>query len=163
MTLSQWFRDYLFFPLGGPYKGKIRTYMNLWIVFLLTGIWHGANWTFLIWGVYHGGMIFIERIIGIGKRKKHIYFWRIITVFLIYLGWIVFRSNSIEQAFVFYSNIFYPDNWDITLPLLSTLTHKNIIMITIGFLSLFFRRNWLLGDIWRMRITKQLYFPELLL
>lgn len=90
-------------------------------------------------------MIFIERIIGIGKRKKHIYFWRVITVFLIYLGWIVFRSTSLEQAFVFYSNIFYPYNWDITLSLLSTLTHKNIIMITIGFLSVFFPKGLVIG------------------
>jgi alginate O-acetyltransferase complex protein AlgI len=62
MTLSRWFRDYLYIPLGGNRHGATRTYLNLWIVFLATGIWHGAAWTFIIWGAYHGAFLIIERL-----------------------------------------------------------------------------------------------------
>ncbi|MEN8155159.1 MAG: MBOAT family O-acyltransferase [Acidobacteriota bacterium] len=145
ITLSQWFRDYLFFPLGGPYKGLIRTYVNLWIVFILTGIWHGANWTFLIWGIYHGGFIFLEKLFGLDKHKKLHFKWRIITVFLVYMGWIIFRSDTMGQAFVFYSNIFIPTNWEITSSFLTTLTHKNVLLMILGLFSLFLPKDLVIG------------------
>ena len=66
MSLSRWFRDYLYIPLGGNRGGKWKTYRNLYIVFALTGFWHGANWTFLVWGLYHGTLLVIERITGWG-------------------------------------------------------------------------------------------------
>lgn len=62
ISLSTWFRNYLYFPLGGNRKGRKRTYINLFIVFLATGIWHGANWTFLIWGIIHGIFLVVERL-----------------------------------------------------------------------------------------------------
>ena len=65
MTLSGWFRDYLYIPLGGDRVSQARTYANLLIVFLATGVWHGANWTFILWGAYHGTFLLIERIAGL--------------------------------------------------------------------------------------------------
>ncbi|CAN0599979.1 unnamed protein product, partial [Ectocarpus sp. 12 AP-2014] len=62
MTLSRWFRDYLYIPLGGNRGSAARTYLNLWIVFLATGIWHGAAWTFIAWGAFHGAFLIIERL-----------------------------------------------------------------------------------------------------
>ena len=69
MSLSRWFRDYLYIPLGGNRNGRRRTYRNLLIVFALTGFWHGANWTFLIWGLYHGGWLIIERVSKWDRRE----------------------------------------------------------------------------------------------
>lgn len=62
ISLSSWFRDYVYIPLGGNRKGQVRTYINLFIVFFLTGIWHGASWTFVFWGIYHGIFCIIERL-----------------------------------------------------------------------------------------------------
>ena len=67
MSLSRWFRDYLYIPLGGNRGSSRQTYRNLILVFLATGLWHGANWTFVAWGAYHGGLLLIERVLGIGR------------------------------------------------------------------------------------------------
>ena len=67
MSLSRWFRDYVYIPLGGNRHGAARTYRNLFIVFVLTGFWHGANWTFLVWGLYHGALLIIERGFGLDE------------------------------------------------------------------------------------------------
>src|SRR4029078_10650642 len=67
MSLSRWFRDYLYFPLGGNRGTTASTYRNLFIVFILTGIWHGANWTFLVWGLWHGGLLAFERATGLAR------------------------------------------------------------------------------------------------
>ncbi|MBY8854299.1 MBOAT family protein, partial [Saccharothrix sp. MB29] len=61
MSLSRWFRDYVYIPLGGNRGGVLQTYRNLTIVFVLTGFWHGANWTFLVWGLFHGALLVVER------------------------------------------------------------------------------------------------------
>ncbi|MEN8155134.1 MAG: MBOAT family O-acyltransferase [Acidobacteriota bacterium] len=145
ITLSQWFRDYVFFPLGGPYRGTTRTYINLWIVFVLTGIWHGADWTFLIWGIFHGGMIFIEKLFALDKKRKRNITGRFITIFFVFISWIIFRSNSIEQVLVFYSNIFYPQNWHLSPDFMNVLTHKNLILMGIGFLIVFFPKDFVVG------------------
>ena len=68
ISLSSWFRDYLYFPLGGSKKGYFRTLLNLFIIFLASGLWHGASWTFVIWGALNGVAVVIEKILGIGKR-----------------------------------------------------------------------------------------------
>ncbi len=107
MTLSNWFRDYLYIPLGGNRYGQWRTIANLWIVFLLCGFWHGANWTFLLWGAWHGFFLSIERI-GLSRLLaqlwlpiRHLYL--IITVFL---GWVLFRAESAIGALHYYFVLF---------------------------------------------------------
>lgn len=70
MSLSRWFRDYVYIPLGGNRAGAGRTYRNLCIVFVLTGFWHGAQWTFLIWGIYHGALLIVERAFGYDTAPK---------------------------------------------------------------------------------------------
>lgn len=98
MSLSQWFRDYLYIPLGGNRQGAIRTYLNLFVVFVLCGIWHGAAWTFVIWGVYHGAFLIIERL-GVSWALnqlpaicRHAYLLAVVIV-----GWVIFRSDSISE------------------------------------------------------------------
>ncbi|WP_224240217.1 MBOAT family O-acyltransferase [Hyalangium gracile] len=102
ISLSRWFRDYLYIPLGGNRGSPLRTYANLVIVFLLCGLWHGANWTFLAWGAFHGAMLVIERLGLLEKLERvprplrHVY-----TLLLVMVGWVLFRADSLAQAGVF--------------------------------------------------------------
>src|SRR6204780_3783412 len=87
ISLSTWFRDYLYVPLGGSRGSKIKTYRNLFITFLVSGLWHGANWTFVIWGAFHGLYLIIESIVANGKKYKYPSIWIFIVVCF---GWIFF-------------------------------------------------------------------------
>jgi alginate O-acetyltransferase complex protein AlgI len=100
MSLSRWFRDYLYIPLGGNKKGPRRTYINLYIVFALTGFWHGANWTFLIWGLYHGTWLVIERLTGYRtwSDDRLRYPRRAATFLIAVVGWVFFRANTLHGA-----------------------------------------------------------------
>jgi len=107
ISLSTWLRDYLYIPLGGSKNGTLNTYKNLLITMLLGGLWHGANWTFVIWGALHGGMQAIERFIKEKIFKNNYYkesiLLRIIGIFwtfnFVCFAWIFFRSNSLNNAF----------------------------------------------------------------
>lgn len=107
MTLSRWFKDYLYIGLGGNRKGPIRTYINLFLVFFLCGLWHGAAWTFVIWGMFHGILLVIERVL---KHRFHIeprgWTGNALTLFLVMIGWVFFRSNSFGQALDFLRAMF---------------------------------------------------------
>ena len=99
ISLSTWFRDYVYVPLGGNRRGPGRTYLNLWIVFLLCGLWHGAAWTFVAWGLYHGSFLVLERlgagrwIEGLWAPARHVY-----TVLVFMGGWVFFRAESLGHA-----------------------------------------------------------------
>jgi alginate O-acetyltransferase complex protein AlgI len=99
ISLSTWFRDYLYIPLGGNKKGSLRTYANLMIVFLLCGLWHGASWSFAVWGLYHGLFLVMERLglskllLQIGEEYRHLY-----AILVIIIGWVFFRANDLDQA-----------------------------------------------------------------
>ena len=103
ISLSSWFRDYLYIPLGGNRAGSGRTYFNLLVVFLATGIWHGAAWTFVLWGLYHGAFLVIERILlGHGARDLRAVWPRLVYFFpVVVFGWVLFRSDDIP-SFVHY-------------------------------------------------------------
>lgn len=118
ITLSNWFRDYVYIPLGGSRaSSQTRIYANLWVVFLLTGIWHGANWTFVIWGLYHGALLIGERITGLRSvydpigsngpvQVDHYIARRAATFFLALIGWVIFRAVDVSQAFNIYGYMF---------------------------------------------------------
>lgn len=102
ISLSTWLKDYIYIPLGGSRCSKIRSYYNIFITFLVSGIWHGANWTFVIWGIIHGVIQVIEKILGIQKceSKGLIRAVRIILTFLIVnFAWIFFRMPTIDSGF----------------------------------------------------------------
>jgi alginate O-acetyltransferase complex protein AlgI len=107
ISLSSWLRDYLYIPLGGNRKGGSRTYGNLLTTMLIGGLWHGANWTFVIWGGIHGGWLALERLLGLGREEDVKSSWsvtwlkRILLFNLVCLTWIFFRATSIHGAFVF--------------------------------------------------------------
>ena len=104
MTLSRWFRDYLYIPLGGNRLSPGRTYLNLFMVFLLCGFWHGASWSFIFWGFLHGTFLTLERM-GLAKLLKRIgtVASSCYTLFAVLLGWVFFQSPTIGHAFGFLS------------------------------------------------------------
>ncbi|MFC4510405.1 MBOAT family O-acyltransferase [Flavobacterium buctense] len=117
ISLSTWFRDYLYLPLGGNKVTKYRWYFNLFIVFLISGIWHGANWTFVIWGALNGGYLVIAIVtqkfrnqcndaIGLSKNKTLFTAFQIITTFILSsFAWIFFRANNVHDAFLIVEKI----------------------------------------------------------
>ena len=115
ISLSTWFRDYVYIPLGGNRVSPARTFLNLFVVFLISGFWHGANWTFLIWGALHGGYLIGERLLG-GSRKDAaeqkqsalVQSLKIaVTFHLVLISWILFRARSVQEAWsIFYKILF---------------------------------------------------------
>jgi len=99
ITLSAWFRDYVYLPLGGNRDGQLKTARNLAIVFLLTGLWHGAAWTFVAWGAYHGLFLILERS-GFGRVLHALPAWlgNAYTLLVVMIGWVLFRSADMVQA-----------------------------------------------------------------
>ena len=99
MSLSTWFRDYLYIPLGGNRISKARTYVNLVLVFVLCGLWHGASWSFIVWGTYHGCFLAAERagldrlLNRMGRPVRHLY-----ALFVVMVGWVFFRADTLTQA-----------------------------------------------------------------
>jgi len=104
ISLSTWFRDYLYIPLGGNRVSIPRWYINILIVFIISGIWHGANWTFIMWGALHGIMLVSEHVVRRFKKSMNIHFSMpaplniLITFIIVTLAWVFFRANSIEDA-----------------------------------------------------------------
>lgn len=98
ISLSNWFRDYLYIPLGGNRVNKTRLYLNLTTVFFLTGLWHGASWSFIVWGMIHGAFMIVERL-GFEKVLKRIGFLgNVYTLLVVALAWVFFRIDSFEMA-----------------------------------------------------------------
>ncbi len=107
ISLSSWFRDYLYIPLGGSRAGNWRTYFNLLLVFFLCGLWHGASWTFVIWGLYHGLFLMIERI-GLARLLKRLPFFiqHLYAMLVVTVGWVFFRAETIDQALQYIVRLF---------------------------------------------------------
>jgi alginate O-acetyltransferase complex protein AlgI len=107
ISLTNWFREYLYIPLGGNRKGKARTYINLIIVFFCTGFWHGAEWTFVIWGLTHGFFILMEKVIT--NRYKNFKFGllgNIYTLLVVTITFVIFRSPDIQYAAKYIGSMF---------------------------------------------------------
>ena len=107
ITLTGFFTKYLYIPLGGSRKGLNRTYINIMIVFFLSGLWHGANWTFVVWGIMHGLLMVIERAAGKKLKKADVLGW-IFTLLFVNIAWVIFRADTLSDAFIFLSRIFHP-------------------------------------------------------
>jgi alginate O-acetyltransferase complex protein AlgI len=108
MTLGRWMKDYLYIPLGGnKVNSKFRLYFNLWFVFLISGLWHGAAWTFIAWGAFHGIFLILDRLFllkvldKVGKIPATLF-----TFIVTMMGWVIFRSTSMTQAFDFVAQLF---------------------------------------------------------
>ncbi|GKH33167.1 MBOAT family protein [Muricomes sp. OA1] len=108
ISLSTWFKEYLYFPLGGNRKGKLRTCLNKIIVFFATGLWHGANWTFVLWGLWHGAFLLLEEILPIKKLPK--VFCHLYTLLVVCMGFVMFRADTITQGIQMIGKMF--TGWD---------------------------------------------------
>jgi len=99
ISLSTWLRDYLYIPLGGNRRGRRRALLNLMIVFTLSGLWHGAAWTFVLWGAFHGAFVMCERLLG--KRRDAVprAIQHIATLVIVVIGWVFFRAGTAGHAF----------------------------------------------------------------
>ena len=138
ISLSTWFKQYLYIPLGGNRISKNRTYINLGIVFLLTGVWHGASWNFVFWGLWNGFFIILEKMTGWHndtdkvpvKILKHIY-----TIFVFVLGWVMFRADNMTYAWTYLKNMFglVPVH-DITYTMMYYVDNVEIVTLLAGIL-----------------------------
>ncbi len=122
MTLSRWLRDYLYIPLGGNRKGKVRTTVNLMLTMLLGGLWHGAAWTFVIWGGLHGAGLATERWFrdrrAADRSERHLWLPRLATFNFVCFAWIFFRADSLSLAWQMITGLF--TRWGEPAPLVTT-------------------------------------------
>ena len=143
ISLSTWLRDYLYIPLGGNKKSNSRTYVNLLIVMFLGGLWHGASWNFVIWGLLHGSYLAVHKIIvnrvpSIGnskflKTKLGVFLTIIITQYFVFLAWIPFRVHDFEQSIIAMQKYVFLDFvWDTTPKIINENT------FAVGLIPLFF-------------------------
>jgi alginate O-acetyltransferase complex protein AlgI len=136
MSLSTWFRDYLYIPLGGNRCSKLRNYMNLFVVFLLCGFWHGASWTFIIWGGFHGLFLCIEKA-GLLKtlERSPAFLARTYTLLAVLIGWVFFRSETLTHAFQFLSKMFLGVGEPLSpdyLTLYDLLSYERMLVLVVG-------------------------------
>jgi alginate O-acetyltransferase complex protein AlgI len=145
ISLSTWFRDYVYIPLGGSRTSRSRLYFNLFVTFLLSGLWHGANWTFVVWGALNGLYLIIghltrrsrERLfdaIGFGSTNPVRRSIQIVSTFcLVCAGWVFFRAHTLRDAFYIFANAFKASNGSVQLP---TFGHTNfaLSLLLIAFL-----------------------------
>lgn len=134
ITLSTWFRDYLYIPLGGNRISPVRTYLHLWLVFLLCGLWHGASYNFLIWGVYHGVFIvaekgfFLEKLQRIPPIIQNIY-----TLLVVAVGWVFFRAETLTGAISYLGSMAgaYEGRPDLILPYFLTGEKQFFLLLAV--------------------------------
>ena len=139
ISLTTWFREYLYIPLGGNRKGARKTVRNKWIVFLCTGLWHGASWNFVIWGALNGALMHIEQIVRRGKKEpaRRTWYLHLYTMFAVVCAFVIFRADTLPQALRFYVSMFSGKNLSMTAlsactQLLSPLAVTALILAVIG-------------------------------
>jgi alginate O-acetyltransferase complex protein AlgI len=109
ISLSNWMREYLYIPLGGNRHGAFHTYLNLWVVFVLSGFWHGASWSFVVWGAYHGLFLTLDKILWPGKREpRPAVLFVPLTFLLVLVGWVFFRADTLGHALAFLRRMALP-------------------------------------------------------
>lgn len=130
ISLSTWLKDYVYIPLGGSRCSKARNYWNIFVTFIVSGIWHGANWTFIVWGVIHGVLQIIEKALGIQKLKQNGGFAKmtriVLTFILVNFAWIFFRMPTLGDAVGVIKHIF-----DFHQPLTLEVTSKHIFLLMV--------------------------------
>lgn len=188
ISLSTWLRDYLYISMGGNRRGARRTYFNLMVTMVLGGFWHGANWTFLFWGVWHGGIMAIERAMG-SKGRGTVWPRAIalpLTFVLVVIGWVMFRSSSLESAFSIYGGMLGLNGFSITPGSLWQIRNSELVLLSLAAVLAFWpvlaglhraefaprmQSNWspaaralaysLIGALAMMRMASQTFSPFL--
>jgi alginate O-acetyltransferase complex protein AlgI len=168
ISLSTWFRDYLYIPLGGNRRGPVRNQFNVMVVFLVSGLWHGANWTFVAWGGLHGLLIVLDHLTRDLRARMAAAFWgvrmgglrRVLNVSLVFvlvsLLWVLFRADDFSQAFLFYKQLFA---MDFTQTLFELTGWKGTVNLGLSFLAItLLALSYRIPAVWHQRYTWQYYF-----
>jgi alginate O-acetyltransferase complex protein AlgI len=138
ISLSTWFRDYLYIPLGGNRGSPVRTYFNLFVVFFLCGLWHGASWNFLVWGVFHGVFLALERaglssiISRMPRLFRHVY-----LLIIVLISWVFFRSETLADALSYLFAMFGFRFFDVPFEFIDALNPEVIIAMVLGMILSF--------------------------
>lgn len=153
ISLSSFFRDYVYIELGGNRKGKLRTLLNLSIVFLLTGFWHGANYTFIVWGIIHGSFLLFEKL-GFEKILLKIpsFFQRSYTFIIVLLAWIPFRADSMAYAVNYWKSLFNTTN-DMKYHLVSSFFTTDLLIALVLAIFLSFNLHKYLPIVSKEKVT----------
>lgn len=148
ISLSSWFRDYLYIPLGGNRVSELRTYANLFIVFVLCGLWHGASWNFLIWGLFHGAILSIERF-GLSRLIERL--WRplrhLYLIIIVLVSWVFFRAENLDDALDYLQAMFAMNFSSVPFEFLDVLNIEVMAALLLGLIlstpifKLIFRRS----------------------
>jgi alginate O-acetyltransferase complex protein AlgI len=159
ISLSSWFRDYLYIPLGGNRVSKLWNYRNLLIVFFITGLWHGASWSFVVWGLYHGFFLVGEKLLfGRGIKSLTSPFLRAVYVLpVVLIGWVIFRAENLTLAMSYLEVMLNPFNENsagFSMAVQEVLTPFTIFTLALGSLSFFAPRNTTVGKM----LTRQTGF-----
>jgi alginate O-acetyltransferase complex protein AlgI len=137
MTLSRWFRDYVYIPLGGNRHGRMREYAALLLTFALTSLWHGATWPFLIWGGLWSGLLLFERITGLRNVQGWAWLRRPFMIFFIIVSWVPFRSPTTDSMMQIWNAMFHQTGIGLNPIVTTNLTPIGIAAVTIGFATFF--------------------------
>ena len=135
MSLSGWFKEYLYIPLGGSRRGKFRTVINKMIVFLCTGIWHGASFNFLFWGIYHGFFLMLEEYIPfIGKKggKLKSFFQHVYALLVVCVGFVFFRADTMKQGCFWIREMFTDFGWKASAMSLTLQQLTPVYLVTLA-------------------------------
>lgn len=181
ITLSAWLRDYLYIPLGGNRHGKIKTYINLMLTMLIGGLWHGANWTFVVWGGLHGFYLWVEKFVDdktgrisamTSSAQKTItgFLYALFTFFLVNITWVFFRANTFTKAADIFKSMFGLQHGE---PLLTTLAIIKVAVIVTAMLIVHWLMRttkvlevaykipwWLLGIVWTAMLLLLIWSQE---
>lgn len=131
ISLSSWLRDYLYIPLGGNRNG--HNYRNLFLTMVLGGLWHGANWTFIVWGIWHGTLLAIEKALGLDTSATRFSVTRwLITLVLVMMGWVVFRADSLTAAITLYSALLDFSEMSISSEYAKSLLNSQLAMLALA-------------------------------
>ena len=158
VTLSNWFRDYLYVPLGGSHGDKVSTYRNLGLVFLITGLWHGANWTYVVWGAYHGVLLIIERVTNqrpVGDHAPGSWIRRALTFFAVVIGWVLFRAESVSQAWEILGTMFSANGATFPAEIAVAMTTRAQVGLIVGLAATLIPRHFVTGP-WLARSSSRL-------
>ncbi|PJA89801.1 MAG: MBOAT family protein [Candidatus Magasanikbacteria bacterium CG_4_9_14_3_um_filter_32_9] len=138
ISLSNWMKEYLYIPLGGNRGTKTRTFINLWVVFLISGLWHGASWTFVVWGIYHGIFLIVDRLFWNKFEKKvHKTVSISFTFFFIMIGWVFFRSETIGMSIQYIYQMFTPFTKSSQFLFVEIINNRTIVALIFAFLISF--------------------------
>jgi D-alanyl-lipoteichoic acid acyltransferase DltB (MBOAT superfamily) len=146
ITMGAWFRDFVYFPLGGARKGSIRTYVNIMLTMSLIGLWHGASWTFVFWGVSYGAFIsaerFLRKIRGAPVGAKRVWYRDVLAAILTFhataISTVLFRSDTMWDARVIFTKLFSLEGWRLSTPVSGTA----VAVMALGYALHFLPETW---------------------